>query len=436
MVIFNKSGMAISAAVLLLLPPVFAQASKPTDAQASKPTDAQASKPTNAQAKKPVIADVSLLQEAGIEVLATHAQTGVGFAEITLEQERTLSLLAHDHGKCGGFEALPYQQGLSGANPLIATLVFGQLSERDAKDRRFTPNSNFFSAMDTKPEITAAVAEVSADNLRKTVEMMSAFNDRYNQGDKPNDGVMALKAKIDEVAKAAKIPVTVELVDHNSTKQKSIHARITGSTRPNEIVVLGAHLDSINQSWFGNKIAPGADDNASGSANILEALRILSQKAQPERTVDFFWYAGEESGLLGSAEIATTYKKNNADVVGVLQLDMTLFPGDGEFTLGSMNDYTSKWLRSYLEELNTRYIKAKIVDDKCGYGCSDHASWHRQGYPALMPFESSFDGMNHNLHTSKDVIDSKSNFNHSAMFSKIAIAIAMDLGNSTLREQN
>ena len=75
----------------------------------------------------------------------------------------------------------------------------------------------------------------------------------------------------------------------------------------------------------------------------------------------------------------------------------------------------------------------KILDDKCGYGCSDHASWHRKGFPALMPSEAMFDDMFPDLHTSKDVINSMSSFRHSAVFSKIAVAFAMDLGNSTSR---
>ena len=185
---------------------------------------------------------------------------------------------------------------------------------------------------------------------------------------------------------------------------------------------------------MGPKTAPGADDNASGSANLLETLRIIANQKRPERSIEIFWYAGEESGLLGSAEIAKDYKAKNKDVIGVLQLDMTLYPGNGEFVMGSMTDFTSAWFRSYFENLNGLYTKAKIVTDKCGYGCSDHASWDKQGFPALMPFEATMNSMNENIHTARDTIDSNSNFAHSAMFSKVAVAIALDLGNSTLRE--
>ena len=134
-------------------------------------------------------------------------------------------------------------------------------------------------------------------------------------------------------------------------------------TWADEIVVLGAHHDSINQSW-GETRAPGADDNASGSSNLFEALRILASQGRAARTIEFFWYAGEESGLLGSAEIARDYAARKKNVVGVLQLDMTLFPGDGEFVLGSMTDFTSPALRAWFAELNKTYMgKVQRITD-------------------------------------------------------------------------
>ncbi len=381
---------------------------------------------------QPVLSDVFMLEKIGANVLATQGE--VGFAELTIAQQAELSALAHDYRKCGGFEVLPFNSGLNTKNPLL-TEAFGALADREQRDRHFRPSSNLFSSMTFNSDIAAAVDEVSSDNLKSTVAFMSNFPNRLHNGENKDTSVAALQKRIADTVKGAKLDVSIELITHNSTPQKSIRARITGATRPNEIIALGAHLDSINQEWWGDTDrAPGADDNASGSSNILEALRIIANHERPERTIEFFWYAGEEAGLLGSAEIARQYKSAGKDVIAVLQLDMTLFPGAGKFVLGSMTDYTSSWLRSYFENLNSLYVKAQIVDDQCGYGCSDHASWYRQGYPTLMPFEATFNGMNHNLHTSKDAIDENSSFEHSAMFSKIAVAMVLDLGNSTLRE--
>ncbi|MEK6556039.1 MAG: M20/M25/M40 family metallo-hydrolase, partial [Bdellovibrionota bacterium] len=284
------------------------------------------------------------------------------------------------------------------------------------------------------PAIVASTEKVDENNIRTWIQWFSAFPTRHHAAPTNNDHVTQLKTKIEAMLAGSTLKYTVETVDHQRTRQKSLRVHIEGSQRPSEIVVLGGHFDSINGSFMGNKAAPGADDNASGSSSLLEALRVLSMNPQPQRTVEFMWYAAEEVGLWGSAEIAASYKSQAKDVVAVLQLDMTMFPGDGELTIASMSDFTSAWLRGLLLEVNRLYIGANINDDKCGYGCSDHASWSRQGYPALMPFESSMSTMNRNIHTAQDVINSQSNFKHAAAFSKIAVALAMQLGNSTLRE--
>jgi leucyl aminopeptidase len=226
----------------------------------------------------------------------------------------------------------------------------------------------------------------------------------------------------------------VRAVTHNSTRQNSVALRIEGAERPNEIVVLGGHLDSVNWSYFGEKNdAPGADDNASGSAANLEALRILLAQGRPQRTIEFFWYAAEEVGLNGSNEIATEYRNQKKDVVAVLQLDMTLFPGKGVGTIGNVTDFTTGWLRDLLVEMNTHYIKARLIDDKCGYACSDHASWYQKGYSTLMPFESDTNSMNNRIHTKDDRMSPAMSLRHAAMFSKIAVSYGMIVANSTLR---
>jgi leucyl aminopeptidase len=223
------------------------------------------------------------------------------------------------------------------------------------------------------------------------------------------------------------------LVTHTSVNQKSLKLTITGNQRPSEIVILGGHLDSI-ADWGMSATAPGADDNASGSAALFEALRLIKDQPQPARTLEFIWYGGEELGLLGSDDIANRYKAQQRDVIAVLQLDMTGYRGEGENIIGSAQDFTSAFLRDYLLKANEAYsLGLKIVPFKCGYGCSDHASWYTEGYPTLMPFEATMSSMNRNIHTRRDTVELL-NFNHAAHFAKIALIFALDLANSTVRE--
>ena len=386
--------------------------------------------PRSENTVRPVLAEAEMLEQVGAQILAVNQETGVAYAKLSADQEMRLSQLNHAKGRCAGFEALS-TSFLEPAS-FVASHVFGQLSAQAARNARFHPSTLNFSSVQMKKEIQDAIDQVQPSNLRATVEFLSSFPNRYNKDSQPNVAIEALRGKIEAILKTTSIPYKIDFISHNSTRQNSLRVHLDGAKRPSEILVFGAHADSINQSW-GSQEAPGADDNASGSSNLIEALRILVKQPQLERSVEFFWYAGEESGLLGSAEIAKDYKDQNKDVVSVVQLDMTLHPGDGELNLGSMTDFTSAWFRSYLETINGVYLKAKIIDDQCGYGCSDHASWYRQGYATLMPFESSFDNMNHKLHTADDVINSMSSFDHSAIFSRLILAIAMDLGNSNLR---
>lgn len=354
--------------------------------------------------------------------------TGVGYAALTPAMEQRLSNLAHSYGRCAGFESLESQ------NPNLEQVKFNltqirthrlraqQYSAMRIRQTRFNPN----------PDVQKAIAELNAQNLHNWVDWMAKFPSRYNKASDPNVHVRALVEQLKGLAVRFHTPLQVDVISHTSTKQQSIHVRLEGSSRPKEVIVLGAHFDSINMYGGGN--APGADDNASGSSNLLEALRVLLTQSRPARTIEFFWYAGEESGLLGSAEIARSYKENNVDVVAVLQLDMTLFPGAGKGQLGLMTDYTSPWLQDLLKGLNDTYVGARVIESQCGYGCSDHASWFRQGYPAVIPFEATFNTMNHLLHTPKDVVNSSSDFEHSLMFSKLALAMALELGNSTQRQ--
>lgn len=369
----------------------------------------------------PILTELSLLDKVGATILVKEESIGLGYAEVTPAQQEEISAIMHAKGKCAGFEAVSF-------SPVEAKKELRALALRAQREARL---ASIKTSVTPEPALAAALNELKAENIQATVAWLSAFPTRYNRATEPNRPIEAMADRIRATLATATIPWSVDLISHQSTPQKSIRVRFPGKARPSEIIVAGGHIDSITP---GSPVAPGADDNASGSASILEAMRIFATKSQPERTVEFFWYAGEESGLLGSSEIARQYKQEQKDVVAVLQLDMTMFPGSGQFTIMNTTDFTSGWLTSYLKAMNDTYLKLKIVDDECGYACSDHASWHRQGYPSVFPFEAPFDSYNKNIHSRRDVIDGQSDFQHALMFSKFTLIYVLDLGNSTARQ--
>ena len=373
-----------------------------------------------------VITNLDQAQAIGGVILSKDLALNLAVAHLTELQLNQLSGLNHSQGKCAGFETL------SAAETNQPGLLLEKLKSTNLKINNFRLIKKSSLEYNDKYQKLADLAD--ANSLQQTIAWISSYPNRYNKTSSPNKHVDDLKIKLQEMLVDAKWAYAIDIIAHESTQQKTLRLTIPGKSNPSEVIVLGGHFDSINQSYFGNKDkAPGADDNASGSANLIEALRILKSTAQPERTLEFYWYAGEESGLLGSAEIAKDAKTKNKNVIAVLQLDMTLFPGSGDQVVGLISDFTSPWLRDVLTSINDTYVKARIVDDKCGYGCSDHASWHRQGYHAVIPFEAITGTMNRNIHSEKDLIDAKSSFQHSNSFTKYALHFALVFGNSDLR---
>ncbi|MFZ4404093.1 MAG: M20/M25/M40 family metallo-hydrolase [Pseudobdellovibrionaceae bacterium] len=358
--------------------------------------------------KQRIAADVTLLKSLGIKPYTMDSAGQVGLAYVSDYQLQVIPHQAHQFRKCGGFTFVEDQTSF------LKNLNHPQLSQMIG-----------ITKVEHRADVQKIVDQVDEARLREWVQWLSSFPHRMYNRPEPNRHVEQLYLKLINLSANMAVPFEVEYVEHKRISQKSLKVTIKGTKYPDEIVVLGGHLDSTN--WSGN--APGADDNASGSSNLLETLHLLSENGfRPDRTIEFFWYAGEEGGLLGSSEIAKSYKQANKNVKAVLQLDMTLFPGEGEGVIGNISDYTDPQLRKILEEINHTYVGAKFVDDRCGYACSDHASWFNQGYPAVVPFEATTNTMNPDIHTSKDVLTPKMNFKHSALFSKLAIAFAMTLG--------
>jgi hypothetical protein len=119
----------------------------------------------------------------------------------------------------------------------------------------------------------------------------------------------------------------VENTDGETFTWQNLVLTLPGSTRPDEIVILSAHLDSISEDPENN--APGAEDNGSGSAALLEAARIFRDYPF-ERTLQIIWFTGEEQGLLGSSAYVSDLGDKVNQITGVINLDMFGYDSDGD----------------------------------------------------------------------------------------------------------
>jgi carboxypeptidase Q len=133
-------------------------------------------------------------------------------------------------------------------------------------------------------------------------------------------------------------PVEVELQITNSLSAKPVEvfntvADLKGSEKPDEMVILGGHLDS----W---DLATGSTDDGTGSMAVLEAARALAKlHAKPKRTIRFALFSGEEQGLIGSKEYVKAHKDELSKISGVLIHDT----GTGRvLTIGLHDDYPAR----------------------------------------------------------------------------------------------
>ena len=343
------------------------------------------------------------------------ATEGVRVVEIDDNMIPSLSMAVHRNlNKCGGFaqhnslaEALAVLHRLeSTPEPLLAPSY----------------------AIDNQVQVNALMPQLQASNLLSTITQLSNFqNRRYNS----THGVAAsswLFAQWQALNPGNRRTIRVRQIPH-TWAQMSVEFEILGSGNSGETIVLGAHLDSIAGTGIETSRAPGADDDASGVAGLTEIIRVLmAGNYQPQRNIRFIAYAAEEVGLWGSQAIVAQQAARRDRVVGVMQLDMTAFQGDST-DLWIYTDFTNVAQNTFVANLATAYLPTLTVGyDRCGYGCSDHASWHNAGYAVSFPFESANATYNRFIHTANDTTATFGNqANHALKFTKLALAWTVEL---------
>jgi len=174
---------------------------------------------------------------------------------------------------------------------------------------------------------------------------------------------------------------------------QNVVAILPGSGRlAGQDIVIGAHFDHLGNGPFGSMahgdsahlMHPGADDNASGDAGVLEIARLLSQhRPRPSRTVVFVLFSGEEEGDLGSAYYADHPARPMDSTLAMLNLDMVGRMRDGRLlALGVLS--ATEW-QPLLDSANGSY-HLELHASGNGWGPSDQNSFFAKGRPVLQFF--------------------------------------------------
>jgi Zn-dependent M28 family amino/carboxypeptidase len=196
--------------------------------------------------------------------------------------------------------------------------------------------------------------------------------------------------------KRGKVEVEIEMTNSFGDKPMDVYntvAELRGSEKPDEAVILGAHLDS----W---DLATGSTDNGTGSMAVLEAARALAKlNLKPKRTIRFVLFSGEEEGLVGSAKYAEAHRNELEKVSGVLVHDT----GTGRvLTLGLHDNYQD---REIVDQVLAPLKELKLLEPtmRRSFG-TDHASFDDVGVPGFFVVQ---DAAEYNLthHSQSDTFD-------------------------------
>jgi len=189
-----------------------------------------------------------------------------------------------------------------------------------------------------------------------------------------------ISAEVDLAKETVSVPNVIGLIPGSDTVLKD------------EYIVIGAHFDHLGFGGEGtgsltpdaNAIHNGADDNASGTAGVLElAEKLSANRSILKRSVVFMAYNAEEEGLLGSKYFVNNPTIDLSNISIMINMDMIGRMSDGKVTVGGTG--TSPNFESILNEENKDHgLNLKM--SKEGYGPSDHASFYVNDIPVLFFF--------------------------------------------------
>lgn len=260
--------------------------------------------------------------------------------------------------------------------------------------------------------------QVSIDNLTATVEYLQSLENRYYNSQKAFDAAYWILDQFDnmEVFETEAFPFEIG----GNASSPNIIAIQYGTKYPDEYVVCGSHLDSYSYSGM----CPGADDNATGVAAVIETARILSQY-EFDRSIIYCAFSAEEVGLVGSDE----YAEHCSDIMGMDILayfnnDMNgyLNPGD-EIHIDLIYPNSAETLGNYYKNVASVYFpQMEVTHKNLVGGDSDHTSFNQRGYMGIYPFED-VDNYSPYIHTGSDVIGTSVNsFEQSERYTQMNIA--------------
>ncbi|MDJ0716809.1 MAG: M28 family metallopeptidase [Prochloraceae cyanobacterium] len=242
------------------------------------------------------------------------------------------------------------------------------------------------------------VAQVSRSSLEANLAHLVSWSTRYSTSNSYSQASDWAKQQLEIMDYDTRLET---IAVGSSTSQNVIVEQPGNHSGTRELVLVIAHLDSINEDGP-NEIAPGADDNGSGSAGLLEIARVLKTH-QNKHDLRFILVGGEEQGLFGSKQyVASLPTTERARIKAVLNMDMIGTVNNATPTVLLEGAPISQSLIDGLAEAAETYTGLTVQTSLHPYN-SDHVPFIDVGIPAVLTIEGS-DGANSNIHSAGDTL--------------------------------
>jgi hypothetical protein len=261
--------------------------------------------------------------------------------------------------------------------------------------------ANAVSRATPDPVIASMLAEVQSSALIDTVNRLTGvtpatvggapytFTTRDTTSGEP---IRKATQFVYESMQMYGLPVSYQAWHECGIDNRNVVAEKVGAQRPGEIVLLTAHIDSVSST----SAAPGADDNASGTAAVMAMAQIMNAH-QFQRTVRFVLFTGEEQGLCGSAAYAGKAAAADEEIVAVYNLDMIAWDSDADpivqLHTRKVNDpgYTADLAiaNTFVSVVNLYGLRERLVPHIIadGLDADDTYSFWDNGYAGILAIE-------------------------------------------------
>jgi len=303
-----------------------------------------------------------------------------------------------------------------------------KVSESRIKPVRFNAEPYRRDAPD--PIVEKIINEISDVHIRTTVVHISNPNIFYTRNSFAPDTVDAaeyLRGRFEALGcKLARVET------FQARYAPNIFCELPGTEPSLPRIYVGAHYDSrgpnVNSA---TDPAPGADDNGSGTAGLLEILRSIQASGHTfKKTISFGLWAGEEQGLVGSDYAAYRLSTTGVRIEAYINLDMIGYPSR---TYPNALWWSTRGVTSSITQLGISLTRTYLGDDveirESTGCCSDNQSFLKYSFPAASVFESSTATLNPNYHRATDTA-STVNYQHAKRTTQAAAALILTLAST------